>query len=92
MTYQNACLTQIIYVATATLFSQDTHVGARIMACSSMLGPTWMTLVGVGATVRSQDWTVEGFSDLFHWLVIGGLLGWTESGDSAFIGADHLWI
>ena len=51
MTYTNGCLAQIVYVAVAVIFSQDTHVGARIMACSSMLGPVWMTVIGVGGTV-----------------------------------------
>ena len=48
------CLANLFYVATAVIFSQDTHVGARIMGCTALLGPAWIALVATGALVRPE--------------------------------------
>lgn len=51
LNYANGCLSSIFYVAATVLLAQDAHVGSKLNAAASVIGPLWFGAVLGGLAV-----------------------------------------
>ena len=51
LNYANGCLSSIFYVAATVLLAQDAHIGSKLNAAASVIGPLWFGAVLGGLAV-----------------------------------------